>query len=1057
MWGETVCCPSTADPKECFSVPASSCAMPGVSELPNLDALTLQEQQQLSALLAKARGIPQSSSERTIIDPLDQDVQRSRKLSDSGGHDDFLDPTVDKLAVFSGITYDDPRYEVPAKDIPSHLRHCAQTYPTLEDAKMGALTVLTECKDFCACYDEDSGQLSFKRPASIINPTELLGDPSPKMTMLYLTASIASTQRAIRADVQFLNFAAARVWPNVADAIQALLERDILKEVEEQVPEWLRPVKLASCDFGQHPPHIGPVEVYDKARQEVRGLELDLKVEWNATDADIKLQVGSRFTVGISHVKLRATVGLVFKPLLNRLPLVAGMQLFFLSPPDVDFRIAGSLQFLNAFKGIIQQKVQEEITSNLVLPKRLFFPFVDFRGDFARNSDGVFIDNATLNCPVPEGILRVAVKSGGNIRGADWRMGRNTSDVYVSVVLGNRGFRTRTVWEATNPVWKDGNVGDLLMFNSRQAVKFEVWDQDLTIRQMIQHGQQMVRTGVASVSSAVANVHLPAFHHRMLNCFRKPAVTIAAEEEDADPFGEKVQELNDEVCRARSLHSADWRKRVRTNALPASVSAVLDDKASKPAHADATGVPDDGDVRKAEGDDALGEASIEVSDLLNAEGDMCIDVHDSKSEKRDKKPFLRLSSEYFAVVSDPAFLTGKGLEHFDESEVHSGLVGIKIFSGTMLGAPYNATAVVHVELEGRSQRTDACVPYCAEWVEVDETTRGVVERLCRLPETKSLTSHQIADVANTTEEVVEVIRAENGLTCSWNDVAFLFLDDPTSIAVDLFVDLNGGKADRHYELPTTLTLRGIRERSFENGQVLVQYDAEVQKQLAVCVVRDSSVEAATDVVVVVTEGQFVPGLPMFARGTVGDMGVSLGCPTAVEEADKRISVTQCIKAPGMVRPTFGKDTDCDSSSSGLDFGLQAEVLTLQRTASAPPELPDFIEIQTQMFIRAFAPAYRGDIFSTIHTEAALDLMLQALRVVDFPDGSKLLQVQRRIKFKHQVHVPPEYYIIGGTYNGGCVGQFEFTKEKLEEARNPQALEMGFTVQFRQPVDMPFAP
>mmetsp|Transcript_36817 Transcript_36817/g.90143 ORF Transcript_36817/g.90143 Transcript_36817/m.90143 type:complete len:216 (+) Transcript_36817:1-648(+) len=188
------------------------------------------------------------------------------------------------------------------------------------------------------------------------------------------------------------------------------------------------------------------------------------------------------------------------------------------------------------------------------------------------------------------------------------------------------------------------------------------------------------------------------------------------------------------------------------------------------------------------------------------------------------------------------------------------------------------------------------------------------------------------------------------------------------------------------------------------------------------------------------------------------MGMSLGSPAAVEEANRGISMTQCIASPGMVRPVFGKDTDSESSSSsGLDFGLQAEVITLQRTAAAPPELPEFIEIQTQMFIRALAPAYRADIFSTIHSEAALDQMLQALRLVPSPDGREILQVQRRIKFRHQVHVPPEYYIVGGTYNGGCVREFEFTLELLEQARHTEILRNGFTVQFRRPADMPFAP
>jgi len=80
--------------------------------------------------------------------------------------------------------------------------------------------------------------------------------------------------------------------------------------------------------LGQIPPRITGIKVYDKnvSRNEII-MDLDLVF---ASDCDIKFSV-SKFKAKIMDFSLRGILRVVFKPIVNDMPLIGGVQVIILT------------------------------------------------------------------------------------------------------------------------------------------------------------------------------------------------------------------------------------------------------------------------------------------------------------------------------------------------------------------------------------------------------------------------------------------------------------------------------------------------------------------------------------------------------------------------------------------------------------------------------------------------------------------------------------------------------------------------------------------------------
>ena len=96
---------------------------------------------------------------------------------------------------------------------------------------------------------------------------------------------------------------------------------------------------------GRIPPRVTGIKVYDKnvARDEII-MDLDLVF---ASDCDIKFSL-KKISAKIGDFSLRGLLRVVFKPLITDVPLIGGVQVYFLTPPEIDFDLGGVANALDA-------------------------------------------------------------------------------------------------------------------------------------------------------------------------------------------------------------------------------------------------------------------------------------------------------------------------------------------------------------------------------------------------------------------------------------------------------------------------------------------------------------------------------------------------------------------------------------------------------------------------------------------------------------------------------------------------------------------------------------
>lgn len=162
-----------------------------------------------------------------------------------------------------------------------------------------------------------------------------------------------------------------QVWPNANH-----FARDFVKEVvEPKVASALAEYKLSGFKFdrillGTIPPRIGGVKVYDKntSRNEII-LDVDL---FYASDCDINFQLAG-MRAGIKDFQIHGMVRVIMKPLITKIPLIGGLQIFFLNNPDIDFNLVGVADLLDmpGLSDMLRRIIIEQIGAIMVLPNKL--------------------------------------------------------------------------------------------------------------------------------------------------------------------------------------------------------------------------------------------------------------------------------------------------------------------------------------------------------------------------------------------------------------------------------------------------------------------------------------------------------------------------------------------------------------------------------------------------------------------------------------------------------------------------------------------------------------
>ncbi|XP_012262341.2 extended synaptotagmin-3 isoform X2 [Athalia rosae] len=241
---------------------------------------------------------------------------------------------------------------------------------------------------------------------------------------------------------EWLNKILYKLWPSMNAFVKQICKQDIEPAISARLSDYkLNGFSFDRLVLGRIPPRIGGVKVYDK-NTDRNEIILDAEILY-AGDCDISFFC-KNIKGGIKDFQIRGMVRVVMKPLLSIMPLVGGLQIFFLNMPSVDFNLVGAADLLDmpGLSEILRKAIIEQIGAIMVLPNKL---------PIALSPE---VPPELLKTPEPEGVLRIHVIEAKHLMKKDFSMlGKGKSDPYAIINVGCQEFRTKTIDNTVNPKW----------------------------------------------------------------------------------------------------------------------------------------------------------------------------------------------------------------------------------------------------------------------------------------------------------------------------------------------------------------------------------------------------------------------------------------------------------------------------------------------------------------------------------------------------------------------------------------------------------------------------
>ncbi|XP_069702958.1 extended synaptotagmin-2 isoform X2 [Periplaneta americana] len=266
--------------------------------------------------------------------------------------------------------------------------------------------------------------------------------------------------------VEWLNRILRQVWPNVNHYAKTIIKETIEPNVRTSLEAYkLNGFRFERMILGSIPLRIGGVKVYDRnvSRNEII-MDMDI---FYAGDCDISFTIGG-IKGGIKDFQIHGMMRVVMKPLISSMPLVGGLQVFFLNNPTIDFNLVGMADLLDmpGLSDILRRIIVEQVARMMVLPNKLPIILSDE------------IPATMLKMPEPEGVLRVHVVEAKQLMKMDIGvLGKGKSDPYAIITVGAQEFRTQTIDNTVNPKWD--YWCESIVFESRgQILELQVFDAD---------------------------------------------------------------------------------------------------------------------------------------------------------------------------------------------------------------------------------------------------------------------------------------------------------------------------------------------------------------------------------------------------------------------------------------------------------------------------------------------------------------------------------------------------------------------------------------------------
>lgn len=293
---------------------------------------------------------------------------------------------------------------------------------------------------------------------------------------------------------EWINSVIQQLWPNVGRYTRKVITESVEPAVKGALEGYgLGNFKFDKVVLGQIPPKITGIKLYDKntSRKEIN-MDLDLIF---ASDCDIKFSVkGAK--AKISDFILRGLLRVVFKPLVTEIPLIGGVQVYFLSPPEINFDLGGAANCLDVpgLSTIIRNVVIEQIRNFVVLPNKITVPLATGVGQ------------EELKCQRPSGVLRVRlIKAEKLVKKDIGVLGIGKSDPYATLTVGSQKRKSERIDNTVNPEWNDFVVDFPIEVVHGQEVLIELFDHD-GIKEDQALGHATVATGLVADKGQISDM-----------------------------------------------------------------------------------------------------------------------------------------------------------------------------------------------------------------------------------------------------------------------------------------------------------------------------------------------------------------------------------------------------------------------------------------------------------------------------------------------------------------------------------------------------------------------
>ncbi|XP_063931939.1 extended synaptotagmin-2-like isoform X2 [Zophobas morio] len=258
-----------------------------------------------------------------------------------------------------------------------------------------------------------------------------------------------------RERAEWLNQVIEQVWPTVNTYVVKLFRTSIQTKIRRKYDSF----QFESIDFGHSPPKIDGIKVY-KGPATKDSIIVDFDVFYDG-DCDINFSISGAEIGGIRDFQLSVEVRVVLKPLLPKVPIVGGIQVYFLNTPDIGFTLDG-LSSIPGLSSVIRSKIEEMISKKIVFPNKITKRF------------SKSVAPAELKALEPAGVLRVHVFEAKDLMAKDIT---GKSDPYTILYVGAQERRTNVINQSLNPKW-DYWCEFVIIDPMSQHLGFKMYDKD---------------------------------------------------------------------------------------------------------------------------------------------------------------------------------------------------------------------------------------------------------------------------------------------------------------------------------------------------------------------------------------------------------------------------------------------------------------------------------------------------------------------------------------------------------------------------------------------------